>query len=176
MVPEITTARLHLRPLKMSDLEAYQAIVTDPRVALPAGLQLPLSDQHVANGLRADLQQPLAYAITRSLQGPLVGMVIGYEHADALGDLDVTAVDLGYFLTPTLWGHGYMPEALRGLLAVLVQAHSPIKTLWATSLATNQRSQNVLSHLSFELIDDQLVVPNPATMALERHLLYRYDL
>ncbi|GEO68756.1 GNAT family N-acetyltransferase [Levilactobacillus acidifarinae] len=176
MPPEIVTARLRLRSLTTSDLAAYQAIVSDPSVAQPAGVTLPLSAQHAANSLRADQQQPLAYAVTIRPADSLVGTVIGYEHVDALGGLDRTAVELGYFLAPALWGRGIMPEALTGLLTTLTRIETPIKTLWATSLATNQRSQGVLSHLAFKLIDDQMMVPNPANMALERHLLYRYDL
>lgn len=176
MPPEIITERLRLRPLATSDLSAYQTIVSDPRVAQPAGVALPLSPQHAANSLRADQQQPLAYAVTRRPAGPLIGTIIGYEHVGALGTLDPTAVDLGYFLAPAFWGQGLMSEALTGLLTTLAHTATPIQTVWATSLATNRRSQGVLSHLAFKLIDDQMMVPNPATMALERQLLYRYDL
>lgn len=175
MLAEIKTPRLYLRGLTTQDLPAYQAIISDPLVAGPAGVTLPLSDQQVVTSLRADMQQPLAYALALAEQGPIIGTVIGYTHFNALGTVDTTAIDLGYVLAPRFWGRGLMPEALRGVLADLTRTASPITTIWATSLATNRRSQGVLSQLAFKLIDDQMMVPNPATMGLERHLLYRYE-
>lgn len=175
MPEEITTARLRLRPLQFTDLSRYQASITDPQVARPAGLAAPLTPAHVAAGLRADMRQPVAYALTAKTDGRFLGMIVGYTHSDVMGEPTTTAVDLGYFLAPNEWGQGLMPEALRGLLLALRQANSPITTFWATSQATNKRSQGVLVKLAFALIDDHVMAPSAGNLTLERHFLYCYQ-
>lgn len=176
MLPLITTRRLRLRPLTESDLPAYQALITDSRVSVPAGLTQPLTDQQALASLVADRQQPVSYAVVWPTTNRLIGTVMGYEHSDTTGAPDATALDLGYLLAPAYWGQGLMPEALAGWLATLPTTFPALTTVWAASLATNQRSQQVLIKSAFELIDDQMMAPIGGSWELQRQFLYRLTL
>lgn len=176
MLSIITTTRLQLRPLENEDFATYRAIISDPIVAQPAGLSLPMTPDQLRLGFKADRQQPLHYAIFRSNDAALLGLIMGYPHVGDAGLLDEQALDLGYFLAPNVWGAGYMTEALQGVLTALEAKGGPITTLWATCLASNVRSQHVLSHLTFKLIEDHLMVPNALGTGVSHQLLYQFQI
>lgn len=176
MHPELTTPRLRLSPLTESQLTAYRELLTNPVVAGPAGLSLPVSAQRVAASLAADRQQPVHYGIVWPATNRLIGTLIGYPHVEATGAPSSRALDVGYLLAPEFWGRGLMPEALTAWLAALPRQFPQVTTVWATTLATNTRSQRVLIKSAFELIDDQMMAPNTVTWGLVRHCLYRYQL
>jgi len=176
MLTTITTERLQLRELGAGDLAAYQALITDERIAQPAGLTSRLSEQQVRASLQADCQQPIHYGVTLRSSGALIGTLMGYEHGDTTGEPDPTAVELGYLLAPAYWGRGLMPEAIQGWQGHVTAELPALQTVWASCLASNPRSQRVLIKSAFKLIDDQMMVPNPRDWGLERQFLYRYQI
>lgn len=174
MLSVITTPRLCLRPLVTADLAAYQALISNSLVAEPAGLQVPASARQARASLAADLVQPVHYVVCLAGTQRVVGLLMGYEHGDETGFPDPHALDLGYLLTPDQWGQGLIPEAVRAWLTQLPTQLPLVTTVWAATLATNQRSQRVLIKSAFELFDDQMMVPSAVDWRLERQLLYRY--
>lgn len=109
MLPTLTTERLTLRPLVLSDAPALHAWLSDPEVmrywsTLPhtkaeeteAWVQLSLDE--MAKGNAQD------FAVL--CEGRVIGRVAFWQ-----GD------EIGFLFDPTVWGKGYASEALRAITA-----------------------------------------------------------
>jgi len=57
-------------------------------------------------------------------------------------------VDLGYVLSPSVWGRGYMPEAIRGLIAIAL-GQSEVFRVQAFCDVENIASQRTLEKSGF---------------------------
>lgn len=158
MTRAVTTPRLRLRPLVASDLPAYQRLLADPQLAAANGSPADASPDLLARWFAADRQSPYTFAVLARTTGEFLGTILYYAHATAPGD--PVAYDLGYFLTPAVWGQGLMPEAVAASLTVVRSAPGP-QVVWADCLATNQRSRRVLEKLGFQRTtgDEPVVVP-----------------
>jgi len=111
---ELLTERLRLRTPHITDADAIQSIVADPRVALTtASIPHPypkdgakdfiLHVQNMANRDRRNL------AIVLRDGNELIGMV-GYQTRDLESEL-------AYMVSPIHWGSGYASEACRAIVA-----------------------------------------------------------
>ncbi|WP_244295478.1 GNAT family N-acetyltransferase [Streptococcus halichoeri] len=113
---KMTTARLTLRPVRMSDAEAMYDYGHRPEVARLAGFPVNQSIEECQNFIQLDLSKKgqavrqRIYAICLKGQDRLMGTV---NFAKAIKH-DV--LEIGYVLHPDLWGQGLMPEAVLALV------------------------------------------------------------
>lgn len=118
----VSTARLLLRPLRMSDAADFHAYAKNPRVA-----RFVLWDAHQSLGqtrsvlrgqIRDSAQEGLmTLAITRRVSGQMVG-TIGLVWRDGANQ----EAEVGFSLAEDCWGQGLMTEALTAYLRHLFQA------------------------------------------------------
>lgn len=147
-IPMITeTKRLRIRPLLESDLAAYCHLLTYPAMATANGSTPVIAADLLATWFEADRHSPFAFAVVERRHQRMVGAVLFYHHQAS----DNPGYDLGYFLAPQLWGQGLMPEAVTASLKFISQRHQQLP-VWAACLASNPRSQRVLTKLGFHLI------------------------
>ena len=112
---EIRTERLLLRPLEDGDKDALLRMAADERIRQTYMLpDFPSAEQ--ADGFFGRMKEisrsdrHFLYGIT--LEGVLIGMINDCELAG-------TEAELGYFISPAYWRHGYASEALRALAGEL---------------------------------------------------------
>lgn len=176
MTTILKTTRLDLRPLTDSDYPAYKRLVTNPAIAQPAGLMGNPDDQQVHHWYRADRQAPRSYAVVLHRTNALIGIVLFYGWVDEQGAPDETSLELGYFMDPDFWGRGLMSEAVRACLNDLAHDGSPVQTIWANCLLSNEKSWRLLEKLSFQTISDQLIGVIGGSQTLQRQALLCLDL
>ncbi|SMQ86164.1 Protein N-acetyltransferase, RimJ/RimL family [Devosia lucknowensis] len=156
LLPEtIETARLTLRAPRVSDLEDLVAEANNWKVLEPtASLPFPYEEQHgrafVEKTARAS-HHP--YVIAEKTGDRLLGVIGLYFHDDR-------PTELGYWLGERHWGHGYAPEAVRGLRDAC--SSIGLVPLRARVLAHNAGSIRVLEKTGFALIEETVSV-------VERH-------
>ncbi len=112
---EIRTKRLILRPLEDGDRDALIRMAKDDRIRQTYMLpDFATSEQEDAFFRRmkdiSRSDEHFLYGI--SLNGVLIGII-----NDCM--LDGTEAELGYFISPEYWGHGYASEALLALISEL---------------------------------------------------------
>lgn len=119
-MPTLETERLVLRDFDLADWQALDAILSDPLVT--RSMHFTTWDEEQRRTWLAQLaQEPLdpqrvAYnwALTLRSDGLLIGWLgIG----DPMHPAEAGTRECGYALARRFWGHGYMPEALRAVIA-----------------------------------------------------------
>ncbi|MCC7019056.1 MAG: GNAT family N-acetyltransferase [Ardenticatenales bacterium] len=113
----LTTERLSLRPLVPSDAEALFAVFSDPQV-MRYWSTAPWSSVDAAHELIA--KDTAAHAA-----GEYIRLGIALQGTEVIFGtctlFDFVAqsrrAELGYAMASAMWGHGYMQEALRALVA-----------------------------------------------------------
>lgn len=141
----LETERLILRPWRESDAEALFAYASDPDVGPAAGWLPHKSIDESRDILEHILMVPETYAIVIKDREPeneavgSIGLMIGAESDLAIGSDEA---ELGYWIAKPLWGHGYMPEAVR---AVMEHAFDDLglAAVWAGHSDDNDRSRRV---------------------------------
>lgn len=172
----LKTQRLDLRPLTDSDYPAYKRLVTNPVIAQPVGFSPRPDDQQVRRWYRADRNSAQSYAVVLHQTNQFIGAVIFYDWFADNGLPDETSLELGYFLDPEYWGRGLMPEGLTACFRDLNRVESPIKSVWANCLVSNERSCQLLEKLCFQTIGDQLMGVTGGGQTLQRQALFRLNL
>ena len=112
---EIRTRRLILRPLEDGDRDALIRMAKDDRIRQTYMLpDFAASEQEDAFFRRMK-------DISRSDEHFLYGIFLDAELIGMINDcmLDGTEAELGYFISPEYWGHGYASEALQALISEL---------------------------------------------------------
>ena len=114
--PTITTERLVLRPLSMSDDEAIYAYGSDPEVSKYVLYETHRSIEDSRTFLRTvmaeyEQQKPSALGIALQESNRLIGS-IGYLNWHA----DHRRIEIGYALSRDFWNMGYVTEAARALI------------------------------------------------------------
>ena len=114
--PDIETARLVLRKLKMSDTEAIYAVRSNTEVNTYLDRPLSISTDEAASFIQkienlVASNEGLYWAITLKDNGALIGTIC-YWNIDAEKD----KAELGYELLPQFQGKGIMTEALKSVI------------------------------------------------------------
>jgi len=112
--PELTTARLLLRPLELADAPRLAQLGDDFEVArmltsCPHPYTLADAEALVRQGRDADPADEVMFAIELPGEGPIG--TIGFDPDGVL------AHDVGYWIGRPYWGRGYVSEALAASLA-----------------------------------------------------------
>ena len=148
-VAVLSTPRLTLRPWVATDAPALFRWARGPEVGPRAGWEPHASIEESARIIREVLAVPESYAIVvrgREAEDEPVGAV-GLKFG-AASDLarDAREAELGYWLARPLWGHGYMPEAGRALLAHAFN-DLRLEVVWAGHYEGNLQSRRVMEKL-----------------------------
>ncbi len=173
--PELSTERLLLRPWRQADLAPFAAMNADPEVVEFLLGPLTRAESDAMVGRIEDSFATKGYGLwaVEVLGGPeFIGFVGLWE---ARFEAAFTpAMEIGWRLARSGWGHGYASE---GALAVLAYGFGPLGLAGVVSFTatTNLRSQAVMQRIGMvrdpaEDFDHPLV---PAGSPLRRHVLYR---
>ncbi len=147
----LESARLVLRELELSDWPAVHAYSSEPGVTRyqPWGPNTPAGSRtfvrRVVAGRRREPRRDHHLAVTLAESGQLVGtaalIVRSSEHGQG---------EIGYFLAPASWGHGYATEAAQ-LLLDFGFGRLGLHRIFATVDPRNEASIRVLTKLGMRL-------------------------
>ncbi len=177
MVPELRTARLLLRCWRPEDRDPFARLNADPKVVeyLPGTLSRAESDALVDRIEAGWAQDGLGlWAVEVPDGAPFVGFV-GLNRAQFAAPF-TPAVEVGWRLAPTAWGHGYATEAGRASLEFGFDTHH-LGEIVSFTARGNQRSRRVMERLGMHHDpSDDFEHPNVAPASpLRAHVLYRLD-
>lgn len=116
-VPDLETARLLVRRLRMDDAPAMLEILSDPETTRywgrPAMTELPQAEQYTRENLRwMDDGHCLYWGIEEKASGRMIGTCTLFKL-----DLDNQRGEIGYLLNRSFWRRGLMKEALGSVIA-----------------------------------------------------------
>lgn len=146
MFEDIATPRLLLRSYHHDDAVRFTELVNDPGVYRNVGrirAGQTLDDTHRIQAERAEKNrrgESAGRVIT--LAGELIGLVGGGKNAET------GIFEIGYWLTPDVWGLGYATEAAGAFKQHLVERFGA-QQLTAEYLVDNPASGRVLRKLGF---------------------------
>ena len=149
MVPEvIRTARAILRPYRSSDVEGVLAYAADPNWGR---YLLALTGESYT---RADAEAFLAYqaSFDRSVHPSWAiefrGHVVGGLNVRFSSEHRIA--ELGYGLSPRLWGQGLVPEMARAVINASLDLYPQLVRVRATCDARNAQSLRVMEKLGMK--------------------------
>ena len=146
-IPQLSTARLVLRPLSETDVPSLFKIHSDPAaMRYWSGTVWPDSERGRAMVLRdrdASLNDHLRLGIQLIESGELLGTCTLFEINDQCG-----RAELGYMLGSFAWGKGYMREALRSFLSHAFSDMN-LRRIEADTDPRNEPSLRLLADLGF---------------------------
>lgn len=163
------TERLLLRPAWPEDASALAAAIDHEQVArMLAGVPFPYTIVHAEawTALPRDAHQPRF--LIETLEGDRPALIGAIEIAGG-----PTEADFGYWLTPSMWGHGYATEAGRALVEMARHA-LPLTRLRARPFADNPASARVLRKLGFRpsgATDEARSLARPSSVADVEYIL-----
>jgi len=173
----LETDRLLLRRWRPDDLAPFAALNADPEVMehFPARLSRAESDAFVARIEAAfDKSGYGLWAVEVKTSGDFIGFT---------GLLLQTfpahftpAVEVGWRLARSAWGHGYASEAARAALAYGFDT-AGLGEIVSMTAAVNDRSRRVMQRIgmSRDLADDFLHPGVPDGSPIQPHVLYRIN-
>jgi RimJ/RimL family protein N-acetyltransferase len=148
-VATVETARLCLREWRERDIEPLSRIVADPEVARYMFGGGPLD----ADGARAAYDRRVTswrddgfglWALEQRATGAFIGWA-GLQVAHAHPDLG-RAIEVGWMLGKSCWGHGYATEAGEASLRYGFERLG-LERIWAFHMPENLRSERVMERL-----------------------------
>ncbi len=145
----LCTARLALRLHREADADAVFGIFADPRVMRywsgPAWTDLEQAHEAVARHVAAFAAgEYLTLGIERREDGRLIGQCTLFNLS-----AQSRRAEIGYCLASDAWGHGYMQEALGGLIGYAFEVLD-LNRLEADIDPRNLASARTLERLGFE--------------------------
>ena len=141
----VETERLILRPWREEDAADLYKYARDPRVGPSAGWAVHKDEADSLNILRTVLMVENTWAVTIKGSDEPVGS-IGYfpcREEQAGG-----APEIGYWIGVPFWGNGYIPEAVRALIARCFNEGAP--AVWCAHFEENAKSCRVIEKCGFK--------------------------
>jgi RimJ/RimL family protein N-acetyltransferase len=172
---ELRTERLQLRSWRDDDLEPFAALNADPAVMefFPGPLDRAHSDAMVGRMQQRLDDRGFGFLATERLDtAELIGFVgLSVPRFDAPF---MPAVEIGWRLARSAWGHGFATEAARRVLEDGFDRVGLAEVVSFTA-AANERSRAVMRRLemSHDPADDFDHPMLPEGHPLRRHVLYR---
>jgi ribosomal-protein-alanine N-acetyltransferase len=144
----LTSDRLHIRPIRMTDAEDFFALKSDPEVTHPYGqdpyLSLAEAEAWVQQRiLDYERSSSLLWAITLKDEDVAIGSCC-FWHFDS----DFRCAELGYELRRAYWRKGIMSEALPAVISYGFEELG-LHRIEACPLAGNTPSSDLLLKLGF---------------------------
>ena len=141
----IQTERLILRPWREEDAAALYRWARDPRVGPAAGWAPHVDEADSLRVLRTILIKPETWAITlRECGDEPVGSIGVFPSSSPLGQ---GQPEIGYWIAVPFWGQGYMPEAVRAVIARCFEQGA--EAVWCAHAAVNDKSRRVIEKCGF---------------------------
>lgn len=138
------TERLRLRPWREDDAAALYRYASDPAIGPAAGWAVHTSEAESLEILRAVLMNDATWALTLKGSDAPVGSIGVFPTRYSAGDGEP---EIGYWLARPLWGRGYMPEVVRGLITLCFEAGA--HTVWCGHFPENDKSRRVIEKCGF---------------------------
>ena len=140
----IETERLILRPWREDDAEELFRWASDPEVGPCAGWAPHRDVEDSRNVLRTILIKPDTWAVTLRGSDEPVGSVGVFptDFSEGKGQPEI-----GYWIARPLWGKGYIPEAVRALIAHCFAGGA--EAVWCAHAVVNDRSRRVIEKCGF---------------------------
>jgi ribosomal-protein-alanine N-acetyltransferase len=171
---ELKTERLLLRRWRASDCEPFAAINADPRVMelLPSKLTRAESDAYLDSIERHFEQHGYGlWALELRSSSELIGLT-GLNRV-AFDAHFTPAVEVGWRLARSAWGHGYASEAGRVALCVGFE-QARLTEIVSMTTKLNIRSQAVMERIGMRREGgDDFIHPLARREELLAHVLYR---
>jgi [ribosomal protein S5]-alanine N-acetyltransferase len=146
--PELRTARLLLRPLRMSDAAEIariggQRAIADTTISVPHPLDEAGARDWIRDHLAVPLHEQIPYVATLPAGGPLLGFV-ALKHIEA----EHRQAELSFWFDPAMWGKGYAREAAARVVEYAFN-DAGIRRLVAYYMVRNPASGRLLDSLGF---------------------------
>jgi ribosomal-protein-alanine N-acetyltransferase len=138
----LETERLILRDWKMSDLDDYFKIMSNPNVAIPEGSLPQKSKDECLPTFKYLLQAKNNYALVFKETMKVIGSVGLNEDADG----NENARNLGFCLDEEYWNQGIMTEALRTIISNAVEI-TPMLSMG--HVRGNTKTEHIAKKLGF---------------------------
>lgn len=143
---EMETDRLLLRQWKPSDFEAFTKFASDPDVMLPSGGRPAKTLEEAETQFRRALRDGGCYAIVLKETEEPIGKI--KFQSDAHRQNHPGSLSISYQLRKEYWGNGYMPEALRAMIAYAFEKKK-VPVLGISHFTGNDRSRRVIEKCGF---------------------------
>ena len=171
----LRTARLWLRRWREADREPFAALNADPEVMEHFLDPLPrAASDLMVDRIEADFDRS-GFGLW-ALEVVQTGQFIGFTglSVPSFEAHFTPAVEVGWRLARSSWGHGYATEAARAALAHGFD-HAGLPEIVSFTATTNHRSQAVMARIGMtrDPVDDFDHPRVPAGHRLSRHVLYR---
>lgn len=134
-----------LRRWKHEDFKEYVKIVSDPEVMLPAGAEPADTLEKAMTAFHRDQRNGGCFAIVCKSTNEVIGRI---KFQSDLRRFHVKSLSLGYELRQDCWGNGYMPEALRAMIARAFEREK-VDVLGISHFSDNARSRRVIEKCGF---------------------------
>lgn len=157
------TERLVLRPWKEEDAECLYELAKDPKVGPMAGWPPHISVENSKEIIQQALMAPLTFALALKDEPHKVigsiGIMLNSEEI-RFPFMDQKDAEIGFWLGVPYWGKGYVPEAVRNLLAYCFE-ELLLDNIWCGYYEGNDKSKRVQEKLGFDYVrtEKQLYVP-----------------
>lgn len=148
-LPVLTTERLILRKMKLSDAQDLFAYAQDPQVSRHVLWEAHTSVRQSRQFLRMARRQyrrgqPCSWAITLKDSGRMIG-TIGFMWLNT----DWLSAEVGYSLSREYWNQGLMTEALRAVIAFGFDTLG-LQRIEAQHTLGNPASGRVMQHVGMQ--------------------------
>ncbi|MCW1967367.1 MAG: GNAT family N-acetyltransferase [Anaerolineae bacterium] len=173
LLPTLTTPRLTLRKLAMSDLNDFFEHGADPEVARftlwEPPQNLAQARKHLTNYMRdsGDRHAP-TWGIVLNEENKLIG-TCGFHHISPYAQ----NAEIGYTLTKAYWGRGLATEAVRAALDFGFK-QAKLQQVTARTTPENTASARVLKKLGFRQTGSMLEYV-PISQQMQRLDIYQLD-
>lgn len=142
------TDRLILRPWQDEDLQDLYEYASNPNVGPNAGWPVHKSLEDSLDILHRILQTEGEAAIVHAGEGKVIGSVGLHNRTPDPREEAANCREIGYVLHPAYWGCGYMPEAVRRVLAYAFEELS-VDEVFCLHFDFNARSRRVIEKVGF---------------------------
>lgn len=146
----IETERLILRPWKETDAEALFKYASDPDIGPIAGWPPHTSVENSLEIIRSVFATPETYAVVLKATGEPVGSC-GIMFSEGLHSAEMKPgeAEIGYWIGKPYWGQGFIPEAVKALLARgFKDLH--LDAVWCGHYDGNAKSKRVIEKCGFK--------------------------
>jgi ribosomal-protein-alanine N-acetyltransferase len=151
--PQLETDRLVLRKLTYGDTDVVFTHFANEEVSRYVDAH-PAENSNDAREIigwgnyLADNKMGALWGIFRREDGPFLGQVNCVFRPDNNFSMNVHRAEIGYDLTPSYWGKGYMAEAIASVISFIF-SNTSIDRIEATIHPENTRSHNVVERAGF---------------------------
>lgn len=144
----LETARLIIRPWRMTDLKDFYEYASDLRVGPNAGWPTHTSIEVSKKILESFVKREDVSAVVLKEEHKVIGGVGLHYSAPDMAHAQEGQREIGYVLNPAYWGKGYAPEAVQTLLQYGFEELN-LNSIWCAHFEGNENSKKVIKKCGF---------------------------